>query len=63
MHSMSKVASVMSQGYGHYTQFLNFQECFPSNEIQRAVWVPLIGDTSGSRFNTFSFLPGAFAIV
>jgi glycosyltransferase involved in cell wall biosynthesis len=58
MNHTNKIAFIMSQGHGHYTQFLNFQECFPSNQVQRAAWIPLTGNTSESLFNRFSFLPG-----
>lgn len=34
-------------GHGHYTQFLNFQECFPSGCPNDVEWIPMYGDSSG----------------
>lgn len=45
-------------GHGHYTQFLNFQECFPAEHAARAEWIALHGDKSGDKFADLPFLSG-----
>jgi glycosyltransferase involved in cell wall biosynthesis len=44
-------------GHGHYTQFLNFQECVPTSERERAHWFALHGESSGDRWSSLPFLP------
>lgn len=53
---MSKIAFLFGIGHGHATQFLNYQECLPTNYDSRTEWVALRGESSGDRFSKLSFL-------
>ncbi len=44
-------------GHGHYAQFLNFQQCCPSEEEYRIEWIPLTGDSSGDFLAKLPGLP------
>ena len=54
-----KVAFLFHLGHGHYTQFLNFQECMPENYQPRAAWVALHGEGSGDPLARIPLLPGS----
>jgi glycosyltransferase involved in cell wall biosynthesis len=52
-----KVGFLFGIGHGHYTQYLNFQECIPPEYGARAEWVPLYGDHSGDRWCKMALIP------
>jgi glycosyltransferase involved in cell wall biosynthesis len=52
-----KVGFLFGIGHGHYTQYLNFKECIPSELAGRAEWVPLYGDHSGDRLSKMGLIP------
>lgn len=52
-----KIGFLFHMGHGHYTQFLNFQECFPPEHAHRAEWIGLYGDSSGDLLSKLPFLP------
>jgi len=57
MQSAGKIGFLFGLGHGHYTQFLNFQECCPPELAHRAEWIPLRGDTSGDLLGRLPLLP------
>lgn len=52
-----KVGFLFHLGHGHYTQFLNFQECFPPEHASRPVWVPLLGEGAPDLLARLPLLP------
>ena len=44
-------------GHGHYTQFLNFRECFPEEREGSARWIGLEYATSGDPLSALRFVP------
>lgn len=52
-----KIGFLFHLGHGHYTQFLNFQECATQTQKERAEWIPLPGDKSGDPIANLSFIP------
>jgi glycosyltransferase involved in cell wall biosynthesis len=61
MHTAStrptRLAWMFHLGHGHYTQFLNFQECAEQEVAERSVWLGLSGYSSGSRLSGLPLLP------
>jgi glycosyltransferase involved in cell wall biosynthesis len=58
-HSAGKIGFFFHLGHGHYTQFLNFQQGIPREYSQRALWVPLRGESSGHRLARLPGLPAS----
>jgi glycosyltransferase involved in cell wall biosynthesis len=52
-----KIGFLFHLGHGHYTQFLNFQECLPAEYAGRPEWIPLPGDQSGDPVAGLPFVP------
>jgi len=52
-----KIGFLFHLGHGHYTQFLNFQECLPPVQQGRPEWIPLPGDQSDDRIANLRILP------
>lgn len=46
-------------GHGHYTQFLNFQECVPPEARDHTHWFAVRGDQSADPIARLPFLPAA----
>lgn len=53
-----KIGFLFHLGHGHFTQFLNFQECLPAEFQGREEWISLPGDTSGDPLSKLPFVPG-----
>lgn len=53
-----KIGFLFHLGHGHYTQFMNFQECLPDAQRDRPEWIPLPGDQSGDWAANLPFVPG-----
>jgi glycosyltransferase involved in cell wall biosynthesis len=52
-----KIGWLFGLGHGHYAQFLNFQESFPPEEVDRAVWIGLEYGTSGDPLSRIPLVP------
>jgi glycosyltransferase involved in cell wall biosynthesis len=57
--SAGKIGFFFHLGHGHYTQFLNFQQAIPSDQKERALWVPLRGEGSGDPVARLPGLPAS----
>lgn len=44
-------------GHGHYAQFLNFMECFPADQANRAHWIGLDYSDSGDFLSKVALVP------
>lgn len=54
--SRGKIGFLFGLGHGHYTQFMNFQECCPPEEAGRIEWISLRDDASGDPLCRLPFL-------
>ena len=52
-----KIAFMFNWGHGHATQLINFQQCFPVDQLDRAAWVQLHFDGSPDPLAGLRLLP------
>lgn len=58
LRAAGKIGFLFHMGHGHYTQFLNFKECCPPEDVARIEWIPLTGDSSDDLLARLPGMPG-----